>query len=139
MSVVGVLSFLLSLFATPSSAAAPAPPPEIVTPAPAPEPQYETFTITTYTNDYASTGKSRSNPMNGITASGVRVEEGDTVSCSREYPFGTKFYVKQLDHTFTCTDRGGAVKGKHLDIYVTDGRRAQEFGTQKLDVTLIQN
>ena len=52
----------------------------------------------------------------GITASGNPVQEGVTIAAPKEFAFGTKLIFD--DHTYTVQDRGGAIKGKHIDVYV---------------------
>ncbi|UJF36595.1 3D domain-containing protein [Paenibacillus hexagrammi] len=71
------------------------------------------------------------------TANGDHVTEGVTIACPRELPFGTQIYVPSMDHTYTCQDRGGMIRGKHIDIYVTSERRALKFGKQTLDIQII--
>lgn len=51
----------------------------------------------------------------GITASGNPVQAGVTIAADRSFPFGTKLIID--GHTYTVHDRGGAIKGKHIDIY----------------------
>lgn len=77
-----------------------------------------------------------STPTHGITASGERVQEGRTVACPRELPFGTEVYIPSLDHTYVCTDRGGAIKSGHLDIYFEDIDEALDFGRQHIEVEI---
>lgn len=98
--------------------------------------EYQTFSVTAYTSGYESTQKKRGHPLYGITASGERVREGITVACPKSLEFGTKVYVKELDHTYICQDRGGAIKEGHLDIYFDDLKKAKEFGRQKLHVKI---
>lgn len=100
---------------------------------------YKTFSVTAYTSGYESTQKKKGHPLYGITASGERVKEGVTVACPRSLEFGTKVYIKELDHTYICQDRGGAIKEGHLDIYVNDLKKAKEFGRQKLHVKIKDN
>jgi 3D (Asp-Asp-Asp) domain-containing protein len=109
----------------------PAPTPKPLDPPPAPEP--EIFEVTAYTAGPESTGKRRGDPNYGLTADGSHVADG-IVACPKSYPFGTKFYVVELDRTFTCRDRGGAIKAGHLDIYVESLQTADDFGRQWLHV-----
>ena len=64
----------------------------------------------------------------GITASGAHVQEGVTCAADKSIPFGTK--LKIGDHVYTVQDRGGAIKGKHIDIYIDGHQRAlnQDMG-----------
>ncbi|MHB1651636.1 MAG: 3D domain-containing protein [Desulfitobacteriaceae bacterium] len=70
----------------------------------------------------------------GITASGEQVEEGRTIAAPDSIPFGTQIYIPALDKTFTVIDRGGAIQGDRLDLYMENRKDALEFGVQELDV-----
>ncbi|WP_050900625.1 3D domain-containing protein [Paenibacillus elgii] len=98
--------------------------------------EYHTYSVTAFTSGYESTQKKKGHPLYGITASGKRVKEGVTAACPKSLEFGTKIYVKELDHTYICQDRGGAIKEGHLDIYFDDLKKAKEFGRQKLHVKI---
>lgn len=67
----------------------------------------------------------------GITASGVRVMEKRTLACPPQYPFGTKISIESYG-TYTCEDRGGAIKGNHFDIYMETKKQAFAFGRRNL-------
>ncbi len=84
--------------------------------------------VTAYTkNDKSMNGK-------GITASGKPVQEGVTVAAPSDIPLGTKLYIPALKHTYTVTDRGGAITGNRLDLYVAVKEKALTFGVKKLEV-----
>lgn len=51
------------------------------------------------------------------TASGRKAVEGVTVAASKQFPLGTKLYIEGVGYR-TVDDRGGAIKGNKLDIYV---------------------
>jgi 3D (Asp-Asp-Asp) domain-containing protein len=70
----------------------------------------------------------------GITASGERVQEGVTIAAPPEIPFGAQIYIPELGRTYTVTDRGGAIKGNRLDLFMEDRKKALEFGVQELEV-----
>lgn len=103
------------------------------------ESQYETYTITWYTADYESTQKTPSDPDYKITASGTTVKQGRTLACPKSLEFGTKVYIKELDHTYTCEDRGGAIKSGRLDIYIDSLKQALKNGKQKMQVRIIKD
>ncbi len=67
----------------------------------------------------------------GITASGLLVKENETVACPSYLPFGTKLQIAGLG-TYICEDRGGAIKGNHIDIYMKTKSQAFAFGRQRL-------
>lgn len=53
---------------------------------------------------------------NGMTPS-IDID-GLFVACDRRYPFGTRFVIQGYDKVVTCGDRGGAIRGKVLDLLV---------------------
>lgn len=67
----------------------------------------------------------------GITSSGLKVEEGRTLACPPEFPFGAKIYIEGVGER-RCEDRGGAIKGNHVDIYMETKSDAFAFGRQNL-------
>ncbi len=73
----------------------------------------------------------------GITASGVKVKEKRTIACPPQFPFGTKLKIDGYG-TYTCEDRGGAIKGNHIDIYMTTKAQAFAFGRRNLLAEVVQ-
>ncbi|CDQ41368.1 MULTISPECIES: LysM peptidoglycan-binding domain-containing protein [Virgibacillus] len=102
-----------------------------------PDVKGETYTVTAYTAGYESTGKEPGDPGYGITASGAEVQEGQTVACPPDLSFGTKISIPYFDKTFTCEDRGGAITGDRLDVYMNDLDDALEFGVKELPVQIV--
>ncbi|MFZ1654395.1 MAG: 3D domain-containing protein [Candidatus Moraniibacteriota bacterium] len=72
----------------------------------------------------------------GITASGLKVAEGRTLACPSSYPFGARIAIEGLGE-FRCEDRGGAIKGNHIDIYMETKAQAFAFGRQHLEAQII--
>lgn len=98
--------------------------------------QWQTYEVTFYTAGYESTGKYPNHPEYRITASGKEVKVNHTVACPKELPFGTRLYIEKFGER-VCEDRGGAIKGKRLDIYVESLDEAYRLGRQKLKVKII--
>lgn len=73
----------------------------------------------------------------GITASGIKVQANRTIACPPEFPFGAKIEIEGQG-TFICEDRGGAIKGNHIDIYVQTKKEAFAFGRQNLMAKVVQ-
>lgn len=67
----------------------------------------------------------------GITASGVKVQEKRTIACPKNFPFGTKLEIEGMG-TYVCEDRGGAIKGNKIDIYMQTKGEAFQFGRRNL-------
>jgi 3D (Asp-Asp-Asp) domain-containing protein len=72
----------------------------------------------------------------GITASGLKVREKETLACPREFPFGTKIKIEGMG-TYVCQDRGGAIKGNHIDIYMETKSEAFAFGRRNLTAEVV--
>ena len=73
----------------------------------------------------------------GITATGTPVVEGRTIAVDPDViPYGTKVIIG--GHVFTAEDCGGAIKGKHIDIYVNDHERALSMGVNQAQVHLVK-
>lgn len=99
--------------------------------------QCEIYEVTAYTANCESTGKTPGHPLYSITASGTVVTEGQTIAAPPTLPFGTKVYIPYFDKVFTVEDRGGAIQGKRLDIYMDDVDNALEFGRRNLEVLIL--
>ena len=75
------------------------------------------------------------NVKTGITATGAPVVEGRTIAVDpKVIPYGTKVIIG--GHVFTAEDCGGAVKDKHIDIYVNHHETAQALGVNYAEVYL---
>ena len=66
----------------------------------------------------------------GITASGKPVAEGMIASDWRVLPKGTKVYIKRGDTLVekVVEDRGGAINGNIIDVYVPSHSQALQLG-----------
>jgi 3D (Asp-Asp-Asp) domain-containing protein len=88
-------------------------------------------TLTAYSAHYASTGKKEGDPGYGITASGTKVKEGQTIAVDPDViPLGWWVYIQGIGFR-RAEDTGSAVKGKKIDIYFENEKYAQKFGTKK--------
>lgn len=83
---------------------------------------YGYFTITYYCPCTKCCGKY----ANGITASGAKATAGRTIAACSKYKFGTK--MKIFGNVYTVEDRGGAIKGNKIDIYVDSHEEALKLG-----------
>ncbi len=94
------------------------------------------YLLTAYTAGKESTDKDPSHPLYGITASGEKAKPWETIAADPEIPFGTVVYIPYFKNKpnhgiFVVKDRGGAIRGKHFDIYMTQLREALLFGVHK--------
>ena len=75
------------------------------------------YKITAYCPCSKCCGKST-----GVTASGTRATAGRTVAASSKFAFGTKLNIN--GHIYTVEDRGGAISGNKIDIFVNSHSEA---------------
>lgn len=88
-------------------------------------------TLTAYSADYASTGKSKGDEGYGITSSGSVVKEGRTIAVDpRVIPIGWWVYIEGIGFR-RAEDTGGAIKGKKIDIYYDSEAHATKFGLKR--------
>ena len=71
----------------------------------------------------------------GRTASGTTATAGRTVAASSKFAFGTKLNIG--GHVYTVEDRGGAVNGNKIDIFVNSHAEALQWGVRYLNVSVV--
>lgn len=91
-----------------------------------------TINASAYTAAADECGKS-----DGITASGLKVTEKRTLACPKNLPFGTVIRIEGMGE-YRCEDRGGAIKGNKIDIYMETKAEAFAFGRQNLVAEIVQ-
>lgn len=72
----------------------------------------------------------------GYTASG-KPAVGRIIAAPPEIPFGTTIYIKGYGYG-VVQDRGGAIKGKRLDVLFPTHEQALEWGVKFLNVEIIK-
>lgn len=88
------------------------------------------YKVTAYCPCSKCCGKS-----SGITALGTRATAGRTVAASSKFSFGTKLNVN--GHIYTVEDRGGAISGNKIDIFVNSHAEALAWGVKYLPVSVV--
>ena len=91
----------------------------------------DTYKITAYCSCSKCCGKTT-----GRTASGTQATAGRTVAAPSKFAFGTKLNIG--GHIYTVEDRGGAIKGNRIDIYVSSHSAALQWGVKYLPVSVAQ-
>ena len=76
----------------------------------------------------------------GITRSGVVARPGLAAADISVLPLGTLVHVEGKRHrgVYRIMDTGRLVKGRIIDIFISDLQQAREFGRQQVLVTVIQ-
>ena len=93
--------------------------------------QTKIFKVTAYCACAKCCGK-----QTGITASGTRATAGRTIATSTQFKFGTKLLIN--GNVYTVEDRGGAIKGNKIDIYMDSHAEALKWGVKYLPVQVAQ-
>lgn len=91
----------------------------------------ETYKITAYCSCAKCCGKTT-----GRTASGTQATAGRTVAAPAKFAFGTKLNIG--GHIYTVEDRGGAIQGNRIDIYVNSHSAALQWGVKYLPVSVAE-
>ena len=74
----------------------------------------------------------------GITASGRTPRVNHTIAADTSLlPMYTKVYIEGWG-TYTVEDRGGAIKGKKIDIFVSSNSVARKYGVKYADVYIVK-
>ena len=89
-----------------------------------------TYKITAYCPCSKCCGKST-----GRTASGTKATAGRTVAASSKFAFGTKLNIG--GHIYTVEDRGGAINGNKIDIFVNTHSEALQWGVRYMTVSVV--
>jgi 3D (Asp-Asp-Asp) domain-containing protein len=108
----------------------------------------QAFLATAYDLSYQSCQKLPSDPGYGVTASGVSLKgkdiSGKYIAVDKTLiPLGAKVYLKfppgnntvktkngttvQMDGWYNAVDTGGAVKGRHIDLYMGEDIGAEDY------------
>ena len=89
------------------------------------------FKVTAYCSCAKCCGK-----VTGRTASGTHAIAGQTVAASGQFAFGTKLNINGKE--YTVEDRGGAIQGNRIDIYMNTHAEALAWGVKYLPVQVVE-
>ena len=89
-----------------------------------------TYKVTAYCACVKCCGKT-----NGITASGKKATANHTIAAPSSFAFGTQIVMN--GKTYTVEDRGGAIQGNKIDLYVNSHSEALRWGVRYLNVEVI--
>ena len=85
---------------------------------------------------YCSCSKCCGSYASGHTSSGTKATAGRTVAAPPSMPFGTKLKIN--GNTYVVEDRGGAIKGNRIDVYVNSHSAALAWGVKYLPVEVVE-
>lgn len=88
------------------------------------------YKITAYCSCAKCCGKAT-----GRTASGTKATAGRTVAAPKNFSFGTKISIN--GKTYVVEDRGGAIKGNRIDLFVSSHSEALRWGVKYLPVKVL--
>lgn len=88
------------------------------------------YKVTAYCSCAKCCGKT-----NGITASGAKATAGHTVAAPSTFAFGTKLLIN--GKVYTVEDRGGAIQGNRIDVYMNSHSAALAWGVRYLNVEVL--
>ena len=72
------------------------------------------------------------------TCTGAVATAGHTIAVDpRVIPYGSKVMINGV--VYTAEDRGGAVRGNHIDIFFNTHAETRQHGTQSAEVYLVQS
>lgn len=77
--------------------------------------------------------------LRGRTASGQFVSRGLIAADPRVLPLGTRVRLEAgpMSGEYIVADTGGAVRGKHVDIWIPTAREAMRFGRRAVKLTVL--
>ncbi|MBT3194322.1 MAG: 3D domain-containing protein, partial [Verrucomicrobia bacterium] len=65
----------------------------------------------------------------GVTAWGTKAKRGTIAADTRRFPFGTIMHIEGYGYG-RVEDRGGAIKGNHIDLFFHSHKQALQWGKQ---------
>jgi 3D (Asp-Asp-Asp) domain-containing protein len=81
-------------------------------------------------------GPNRGRPKQvGMTASGAKARNGTIAADTTRYPFGTIMHIEGYGYG-RVEDRGGAIKGDHIDLFFPSHIEALLWGRRRLPVRI---
>jgi 3D (Asp-Asp-Asp) domain-containing protein len=77
--------------------------------------------------------------LRGRTASGRMVSRGLIAADPRVLPLGSRVRVEHPGYSgeYLVADTGGAIRGRHIDIWIPSSREAMRFGRRTVKLTVL--
>lgn len=71
----------------------------------------------------------------GVTATGTVPTAGRTIAVDPSViPYGTEVYIPELGGTYIAEDTGGMINGNKIDIYMSHGDIARQWGRKSIEI-----
>ena len=84
-------------------------------------------------------GKLKGKPKKvGVTASGKKACHGTVAADPAVFPFGTKLEIPGYG-IGVVEDIGGAIKGRHIDVWFSSHAAAKRWGVKRLRLRVLNN
>jgi 3D (Asp-Asp-Asp) domain-containing protein len=100
----------------------------------------EVFKATAYCSCKRCCDKDPSDKWYGITATGKKARWGTVAVDKRVIKLGSTLKIKGFPNTiFRAEDVGGAIKGKHIDVWFSSHREALKFGVRNINIKRVRN
>ncbi len=100
----------------------------------------EVFKATAYCSCKKCCDKDPSDKWYGITASGKRAKWGTVAVDRKVIKLGSTLRIKGFPKTiFRAEDVGGAIKGRHIDVWFPSHREALKFGVRNIKLERVRN
>ena len=76
--------------------------------------------------------------LRGRTAAGNEVHRGTVAADPRVLPLGSRILIRgrHIRGTYVVEDKGAALKGRRIDVYMPGCDQAKRFGRQRVTVTI---
>ncbi len=74
---------------------------------------------------------------NTITSTGTTPKWGTIAVDPSVIPYGTKVYIPEFDMIFTAEDKGIAIKGNRIDIFMYTEDNCNQWGVRNIEIYII--
>ena len=100
----------------------------------------EVFKATAYCSCKKCCDKDPSDKWYGITASGKKAKWGTVAVDRKVIKLGSTLRIKGFPDTiFRAEDVGGAIKGRHIDVWFPCHREALKFGVRNINLKTVES
>ncbi len=104
----------------------------------------EVFKATAYCSCKKCCNKDSSDKWYGITASGKKAKWGTVAVDRKVIKLGSTLRIKGFPNTIfraedVGEDVGGAIKGRHIDVWFPSHREALKFGVRNINLERVRN